>query len=98
MAQREHVVDKEMGYSHAEFLRLLPKAVEGSDIAVDGRVIRVRDGDRRLRIDLSEESVRRIGNFRLPVTHARLTFSGYSEDERDAALERFWRAFQKGGG
>ena len=98
MADDEHVVDKEMGYTHADFLRLLPKAVGEADILVDGRVIRVGDGERRLRIDLSEEAVRRLGNFRLPVTHVRLTFSGYTEAERNAALERFWRAYQKGGG
>jgi hypothetical protein len=98
MAQSEHVVNKEMGTTHREFLRLLPKAVGDADIHVEGRVIQVNEGDRRLRIDLSEESVRRLGNFRLPVTHVRLTFSGYSDAERDAALNRFWHAYQKGGG
>jgi len=98
MADDEQIVDKEMGYTHADFLRLLPKAVGAAEIGIDGRVIRVADGERRLRIDLSEESVRHLGHFRLPVTHVRLTFSGYSEAEREAALERFWRAYQKGGG
>lgn len=98
MADDEHIVDKEMGYTHADFLRLLPKAVGGAAIRIDGRTIRVGDGDRWLRIDLSEESVRRLGHFRLPVTHVRLTFAGYSDAERAAALERFWRAYQKGGG
>lgn len=98
MAQREHVVNKEMGTTHKEFLRLLPKAVGDADIHADGRVIRVSQGGRLLRIDLSEESVRRLGNFRLPVTHVRLTFTGYGDAERDAALERFWQAYQKGGG
>lgn len=98
MARDTHIVDKEMGYSRAEFMRLLPKAVAGGDISVDGRVVRVAVGDRLLRIDLSEESVRRLGHFRLPVIHVRLTFSGYSEAERRAALDRFWTTYQKGGG
>lgn len=98
MTRREHVVDKEMGVTHKEFLRLLPRAVGGADTRVDGCEIRVRDGGRTLRIELSEESVRRLGNFRLPVTHVRLTFAGYSEAERTAALDRFWRIYQKGGG
>jgi hypothetical protein len=97
MTRDAQIVDKEMGYTRAEFLRLLPKAVVG-DIDVDGRVIQVSGGDRQLRIDLSEESVRRLGNFRLPVTHVRLTFTGYSDAERDAALMRFWQTYQKGGG
>ena len=97
MTRDAHIVDKEMGYTHAEFLRLLPKAV-GGDIRVEGHVIKVGAGDRRLRIELSEESVRRLGNFRLPVTHVRLTFEGYTDAERNAALARFWQTYQKGGG
>jgi len=98
MAQDAYIVDKEMGYTHADFLRLLPKAVGADDIRIDGRVIRVGEGERQLRIELSAETERRLGHFRLPVTHVRLTFSGYSDAERVAALERFWRAYQKGGG
>ncbi len=98
MAQIDHVVEKEMGFSHAEFMRLLPKAVNGADIQAKGREIRVGDGSRLLRIDLSEESERRLGHIRIPVTHVRLTFTGYSEAEIEAALFRFERSFQKGGG
>ncbi|UCH73172.1 MAG: hypothetical protein JSU82_12505 [Rhodospirillales bacterium] len=98
MAPDEHIVDKEMGYTHADFLRLLPKAVGDGEISISGHTIQVSNGERRLRIDLSEESVRHLGHFRLPVTHVQLTFSGYSDAERSAALERFWKAYQKGGG
>ena len=98
MAPQPHIVDKEMGYTHAEFLRLLPKAVDGADIKIDGRVIEVADGARCLRIELSAESVRRLGNFRLPVTHVRLAFTGYSAAEREDALTRFWQTYQRGGG
>ena len=98
MTRNAHIVDKEMGYTHAELLRLLPKAVSDDDIRIDGRVIQVSGGGRQLRIDLSEESVRRLGNFRLPVTNVRLSFTGYSDAERDAALTRFWQTYQKGGG
>lgn len=94
----EHIVEKEMGFTHAEFERLLPKAFVNSDIQFEDRKILVRDGGRLLRIDLSAEGERRIGLFRIPVTHVRLTFSEYSKPEIEAALERFWRAFQKGGG
>lgn len=98
MTQDAHVVDKEMGYTHADFLRLLPKAVAGAEIRMDGNVAQVSDGQRQLRIELSEETVRRLGNFQIPVTHVRLTFSGYSDAERQRALDRFWKAYQKGGG
>ncbi len=98
MTRDAHVVHKEMGYSHAEFLRLLPKAMNGAALRVEGNRITVEDGARRLDIELGEETERRLGHFRLPVTPVRLAFAGYSEAEIKAALERFWRAYQKGGG
>lgn len=98
MVPRERVVEKEMAVTHRDFLRLLPRAFGDSDIRVDGREISVVAGNRLLRIDLSEESVRQIANLKIPLTRVRLTFSGYGEDDVAAALEQFWRAFQKGGG
>ena len=98
MTREAHVVRKEMGYSHAEFLRLLPRAVNGAALRIEGSRITVEDGARRLEIELGEETERRIANLRLPVTPVSLAFAGYSEAEIAAALERFWRAYQKGGG
>ena len=98
MTQRAHVVRKEMGYTHKEFMRLLPKAVGGADMRVTGSEIEVREGDRSLRIALGDEGERRIASFRLPMIPVDLIFTGYSEAEIEAALDRFWRAYQKGGG
>lgn len=98
MTSGGHVVEKEMAITHHDFMRLLPKAFDGGEIKVDGRAIRVVAGAGELRIDLSEESVRRIANLEIPLTLVRLTFSGYEEAETEAMLARFWRTFQKGGG
>ena len=98
MTRDAHVVHKEMGYTHAEFMRLLPKAVGGAAMQVTGSKIEVREGERSLRIELGEEGERRIANLRLPMTPVNLVFSGYGDAEIEAALDRFWRAYQKGGG
>ncbi len=98
MTQGAHVVRKEMGYTHKEFMRLLPKAVGGADMRITGNEIEVREGDRSLRIEIGEEGERRIASFRLPMTPVSLAFTGYNEAEIEAALDRFWRAYQKGGG
>ena len=98
MTQGEHIVRKEMGYTLEEFMRLLPKAMGGADMEIAGNIIEVRDGARSLRIELGEETVRQIASFRLPMLPVSLAFSGHSEAEIDAALDRFWRTFQKGGG
>ena len=98
MSQGAHVVRKEMGYTHKEFMRLLPKAVGGADMRIEGNKIEIGEGESRLRIVLGEETERRLGNIRLPLTPVDLVFTGYSEAGIEAALDRFWRAYQKGGG
>ena len=98
MPPGDHIVRKEMGYTHKDFMRLLPKAVGGADMVIAGPDIEVRDGARLLRIELGDETVRQIASFRLPMMPVSLIFSGYSEADIEAALDRFWRAYQKGGG
>lgn len=91
-------VEKEMSITHAEFYRILPGALPPGTQNVDGDNIVVADGERRLEIAISEEGQRRIGFLTLPVTVVRLEFTGYDDDGAEAALLRFDRAFQRGGG
>lgn len=90
--------EKEMGTTHREFFRLLPAALGGDEYRVDGRVVTVGGGGRRLTITLSAEAERRIASLVLPVTHVRLVLTGYPAEEAAAVLARFDRAFQRGGG
>ena len=92
------VIEKEMGIDHADFLRLLPRALEGRDPRRDGDRIVMEDGARRLEITLGETSERRIALLALPVTRVRFAFTGYSADEAEAAMRRIDRAYQRGGG
>lgn len=98
MPESEHLVRKEMGYTRDEFMRHLPEALDGADMRVVDNIIQVQDGAGRLRIELGPESERQIGFFRIPKLPVDLYFSGYGEAEIEAALARFARAFQKGGG
>ena len=91
-------VEKEMSISHGDFFRILPSAFDGETYRVDGNRVTVGTADRRIEITLSEETQRRIALLTLPVTHVRLDFIGYSADEAAAALARFDRGFQRGGG
>ena len=91
-------IEKEMGITHADFFRILPNALGGEGYAVSGSRITWKDGERTLTIDLGQEESRQIALMRMPKTRLTLTFTGYEADEREAALARFWRYFQKGGG
>ena len=92
------VVEKEMAITHADFLRTLPRALDGREHTVDGNRMVVEDGRRRLEITLSETTERRIAQLTLPVTRVRLEYRGYTEVEAAAAVALFDRAFQRGGG
>ncbi len=92
------VVDKEMAITHADFLRILPRALDGREHTVDGNRIVVEDGRRRLEITLAETTERRIALLTLPVTRVRLDYRGYTEAEAAAAVALFDRAFRRGGG
>ena len=94
----EIIFEKEMGIDHADFLRLLPRALDGLAFTVNGNRIVIEDGARRLEIILGETSERRIALLTLPVTPVRFEFTGYHADEADAAMRRIDQAYQRGGG
>jgi hypothetical protein len=94
----ETYITREMGLSHAEFLRTLPRALEGSPYQRDGNNIVIREPRRQLIIQLAPEGKRQIALLQLPVTQVTFTFSGYTAADIDAFMQRFARYFQRGGG
>ncbi len=92
------IVEKEMGITHAEFFRVITRALTGRPHVIEGNRVRIEDGARRLDITLSAEEERRIALVALPVTRVRLSFAGYGPAETAEALARFDRWFQRGGG
>jgi len=93
------VIQKQMGITHAEFMRLLPRALGSDDYKVSVKTIDFtpKPGT-SLKIQLGTESVRQIALMKMPTTPVTLTLVGLSDEERDAMLRRFDRAYQRGGG
>lgn len=91
-------VVKEMGISHSEFFRLLPRATAGLQYQVSGDKVRVSVGDRSVVMELGPESVRSIAAMRLPVTRIEFMFSGYTDAEAKSFLDQFDLHFRRGGG
>lgn len=92
------VIEKEMGITHEEFFRNIPRVMGTGDYSKTADRVILESGDKSLEISVSEEGERRIALFVLPVTKVTLTFKGYDEAEVTSTIEAFDRAFQRGGG
>jgi hypothetical protein len=99
MNREQTTIKKQMGITHHEFVRLLPQAVGSHHFHVHGNKVDVEnDHGHHIHIELGEEEVRQIALMRIPTTPVTLTFVGYDEDARTAFMQRFDRAYHRGGG
>jgi len=89
---------KEMAITHAEFRRVLTGAFGDAVIDAGGDRLAVAIGTGRLEISLGTERQRQLALIRLPACTVELCFHGLSQEAATAALARFDRAFQRGGG
>lgn len=87
-----------MSLSEVDFFRILPVAVAPCryTVALDTITVRCPQGIAHIRI--SAEAPRRIASLSFPVLKVAIEFSGMAELESKAFLERFDRAFHRGGG
>ncbi|MGI9302206.1 MAG: hypothetical protein ACR2RB_05795 [Gammaproteobacteria bacterium] len=89
---------REMAYSHRDFWRTLPRAIEGQPYEIGDKAATIGNDCRRVLIELGEEGERAIALLRIPKTEVRFRFTGYSQADVDAFMERFDLYFRKGGG
>lgn len=90
---------KDMALTLEEFRRGLPAALAGLDYQFDGSTVRA--GDEKKGITITVKSLpKRVLSSLLSVDRSEvtITFSGYDEDERAQFMQRFDRAYQRGGG
>ena len=89
---------KEMGINHADFFRILPKALDTDDYARTGGGAVLESGGKRLEISLGPEGKRTIALLAMPVTMVTMRFTGYGEAELAETMKRFDLYFRRGGG
>lgn len=94
------IINKEMGITHSEFLRLLPIALRHDNyhVDVDGITITIPEPERQLSIQLSPQEDRVIASIRLPVTNITLEFKGFTEQQQTSFLRQFDNTYRRGGG
>ena len=85
-----------MSFLREEFFRLLPAAV--ADYDVDGDTVRWFEGGRIGTIRLVPLEGRRLGSIVLPRHRVEIALEDCPEEEGEAFMARFDRAFLRGGG
>lgn len=89
---------REMGLTHADFWRLLPRAMGRHAYTVDGSRVLARVDDGTLEITIGPPLERRIALLRLPYSVVSFTFDGVTESQQRAFKSHFDLHFQRGGG
>ncbi|OIR07213.1 hypothetical protein GALL_108020 [mine drainage metagenome] len=88
----------EMSITRADFLRLLPAAVNHAPFSVAGERIAHHGAGRSWNIRLTALPDLRIGLVRLERHRVLLSLDGYGEEEAAAFMRRFELYFRRGGG
>ncbi len=92
-------ITKDMGFTPGEILRLLPRALEGWDYAVEGAGAAFGNAEKGGRMTWRELPARRLGlNFVVPRCQVELRLHGLNQAEQSAFLLQFDRSYQRGGG
>ena len=86
----------EMSLQREEFFRLLPGAVPVCE--VDGDTVRWTEGGHDGTIRLVPLPDRRLGSVVVPRHRVEIALEAWTEAEGEAFLDRFHRAFLRGGG
>jgi len=89
---------REMGVTHSDFFRLLPRAMGEHSYEVVGTVVRGQVHAGTVEITIGEQQVRRIALMAIPFAEVKFTFRGVSAVEQEAFQSYFDLRFQRGGG
>ena len=89
---------REMGLTHADFWRLLPRAMGDHPYTVDANAVRATVDGGQLEITLGPPEERRIALLRLPYSVVSFTFTDVEETWQQAFKAHFDLHFQRGGG
>jgi hypothetical protein len=86
----------EMSVSREEFFRLLPAAV--GEFALEGQVVRWSDRGCRGTIRLIPLPAHRLGSVIVPRHRVEIVLEGCTEADSSTFMDRWHRAFLRGGG
>jgi len=89
---------QQMGITHPEFFRLVAVALGTDDYEETPDGVTWANGARSGRITLGPEGTRQIALLAIPTTPVTIELNGYDDAAAEAFMQRFDRAYQRGGG
>ena len=89
-------VVKEMGYTHADFFRLLPSAMGSNPYEISGLEVNCTLASGTLKITLGEERERRLVLVVMPCTNVTFEYKNVSDEDRESFMKYFDLRFMKG--
>jgi len=89
-------IEKEMGYSHADFFRLLPSAMGTNTYEISGLEVNCVLPSGRLKITLGEECERRLVLVVMPYMLVTFEYENVSDEDRENFIKYFDLRFMKG--
>jgi len=98
VAEPDRHYSREMGLTHADFWRLLPRAMGEYPYQTKGNTVHAEIAEGTLDIVLGAQQIRIIALLHLPYAEVSFTFHGVSEQGQQAFKKHFDLYFQRGGG
>lgn len=89
---------REMGLSHSDFFRLLPRAMGEHPYTITDNVVNADVHDGKLQIDLGPTQIRKIALLELPYSVVAFRFDNVTEEQQLLFKAHFDLHFQRGGG
>lgn len=89
-------VKKEMGYTHADFFRLLPRAMGDTPYEINGLEINCTLPTGSLKITLGPERERKLVLVVMPCVDITFEYENVTDEDREAFIKYFDLRFMKG--
>lgn len=89
---------REMGFTHAEFLRILPAALGDYPHQLTGSGAQAEIDNGQMQVRISEQKYRKIASISLPYVEVDFSFTGLGQERVDEVMRFFDLRYQRGGG
>jgi len=90
-------LDKEMGYTHSEFVKLLPRCLSGYKYSISNELVHITVPSGRVEIHIGVEGERVFTELvKFPILPIQIKFIEVSESDRSDFLRRFDQSIMKG--